>query len=156
MAQREIIPTGKDKNEIQATYTRGKIIMKYKKYFNHGIDTVMTAHQGIPATVFYDVVALYGQQDLVAGLLNVSTKTFKRYLDQNKKLDASNSEMLLKLVAVFEKGLEVFGERTAFLRWLEKPAFGLGNNIPFNLMITSSGIDLVLGELVRIEYGDLA
>lgn len=135
---------------------REKIIKKYKKYLDSSIKTVMTAHAGIPASAFKDVSELFGQKERIAQLLSRSTKTFKRYQDQKKKLDASNSEMLLKLVALFDKGIEVFGEKTAFLRWLEKPAYGLGKNVPFDMMRTSDGIDLVIEELVRIEYGDLA
>lgn len=135
---------------------RKNILKKYRKYHYSSIRTVMTAHAGIPASAFDDVTELFGHKERIAQLLNVSTKTVKRYQDQKKKFDASNSEMLLKLVAIFDKGIDVFGEKAAFLRWLEKPAYGLGKNIPFNMMRTSDGIDLVMEELVRIEYGDLA
>ena len=132
------------------------IVKKYKKYLNSPIMTVMRAQEGIPASAFYDVTVLYGRKERIAGLLSVSTKTIQRYHTQKKKFDAPNSEMLLKLVCIFNKGTEVFGEKAAFLRWLEKPAHGLGENIPFDMMKTSDGIDLVMDELIRIEYGDLA
>jgi len=145
MAQRirEFILAEEVPDKSSTRQAREKIIKKYKKYLDSSIKTVMTAHAGIPASAFNDVTELFGQKERIAQLLNRSTKTFKRYQDQKKKLDASNSEMLLKLVALF-------------LRWLEKPAYGLGKNVPFDMMRTSDGIDLVIEELVRIEYGDLA
>ena len=154
MAKRDSIAKKTPDENLRSTSER--IINRYKKYRNDPVRTVLAAHEGIPAYAFNDVTELFGYRERIAGLLNVSIKTMKRYQDQKKKLDASSSEMLLKLVAIFAKGVEVFGERSAFLRWLEKPAYGLGKNIPFNLMKTSDGIDLVMEELIRIEYGDLA
>ena len=134
----------------------GKIIKKYESAIENPFATVLAAHEGIPATAYGDVARLYGFKERIAQLLDVSVKTLKRYQEQNKTLNAINSEMLLKLVAIFKKGMEVFGEKQALIRWLDKPAFGLGNNTPFNLMKTSDGMDLIMEELTRIEYGDLA
>lgn len=132
------------------------IIGKYLKDLDNPIKTVLSAHKGVPASTFFDVTKLYGQKERIADLLNISYKTIQRYRDRNQNFDASNSEMLLKLLAIYKKGEEVFGEKAAFLRWLDKPSFGLGENVPFDLMRTSDGIDLVMEELIRIEYGDLA
>jgi putative toxin-antitoxin system antitoxin component (TIGR02293 family) len=54
------------------------------------------------------------------------------------------------------KGQKVFGNPESFRRWLEKPAYGLDEQIPLDLLQTSGGIDLVMEELDRIAYGDLA
>ena len=35
-------------------------------------------------------------------------------------------------------------------------AYGLGNQVPFTLMDTFTGISLIEEELIRIEFGDLA
>ena len=135
----------------------GKLISKYAGNIKSPIAIVLTAHQGIPAAVFFEVAHLYGyKEQRIAELLDISVRTFKRYQQENKKLSPRNSEVLLKLMALFKQGLEIFGELEAFKRWLEKAAFGLGNHQPYELMKTSDGIDLVMQELVRIEYGDLA
>jgi len=62
----------------------------------------------------------------------------------------------LKLIVLYRKGVEVFSSITNFNKWLHKPSFGLGKKIPYSLMNTTTGIDLIFEELVRIEYGDLA
>jgi putative toxin-antitoxin system antitoxin component (TIGR02293 family) len=92
----------------------------------------------------------------LADLLHVSLKTFQRYRKDNKRLNPAISEHLLKLLALFQQGNEVFGSIDSFNRWLKKPAFGLGNQIPLELLETSGGIDLVMDQLLRIAYGDLA
>ncbi len=55
-----------------------------------------------------------------------------------------------------EKGKEVIGDPQAFLRWLKKPAYGLEEQITMNVLQTSCGIDLVIEELDRIDYGDFS
>ena len=75
---------------------------------------------------------------------------------QDLKLDAALSEKLLKSFALFDKGTSLFGSAEGFHEWLNLPAYGLGNQIPFELMDTITGISLIEEELIRIEYGDLA
>lgn len=66
------------------------------------------------------------------------------------------SEQLLQLLALYKKGGELFGNSEAFNQWLNQPAFGTGGLIPFDLLYTPGGINLVMEELLRIEYGALA
>lgn len=39
---------------------------------------------------------------------------------------------------------------------MNAPAFGLGEQIPSDLLRQPGGLMLILDELIRIEYGDLA
>ena len=132
------------------------LLVKYGSSIDNPMVTVMMAHKGIPVSAFNDVSKLFGRKERLAELLNVSVKTMQRYQKEDKKLNPLNSEMVLKFIALFKHGLAVFGLKKAFLNWLDKPAIGLGDMRPFELMKTSNGIDLVKDELVRIEYGDLA
>lgn len=56
-------------------------------------------------------------------------------------------------MALYKKGQEIFGNFEAFNQWLKQPAYGLGGIIPFGLLYTQGGINLVMDELLRIEYG---
>jgi len=132
------------------------LLIKYGRSIDNPMVAVMMANKGMPASSFNDVSRLFGRKERLADLLNVSVKTMQRYQKEDKKLNPLNSEMVLKFIALFKQGLVVFGLKKAFLNWLDKPAIGLGNNRPFDLLKTSNGIDLVKDELVRIEYGDLA
>ncbi|WP_460909491.1 antitoxin Xre/MbcA/ParS toxin-binding domain-containing protein [Spirosoma areae] len=44
-------------------------------------------------------------------------------------------------MALFQTGESGFGAADAFRRWMDEPAYGLGNQIPFNLLHTLGGID---------------
>ncbi len=132
-------------------------LSQYEPLIKDIFSLVTAASAGVPVKAFFELAEWSNlRKEQLAELLSVSLKTLDRYRQQDKKLNPISSEQVLKLIALFKKGQEVFGEMAAFDRWLEKPAFGLGGQLPLQLMHTSSGIDLVMEELVRIEYGDLA
>jgi putative toxin-antitoxin system antitoxin component (TIGR02293 family) len=115
---------------------------------------VEEAAAGISATTINDLIGFTSlSKEFFAGILNISTKTLSRYLVQRKKLNPANSEILLKMKQVYVKGRELFMTPDAFEAYVETPSPGLQNRIPKELMQTSTGIDLVMEELIRIEYG---
>ena len=118
---------------------------------------VTTALEGIDAGFVSKVAKnLLIQQEEIAQLLHLSSKTLRNYEIEHKKLNPTTSEQVLKLQLMAEKGKEVFGDPKAFLRWLKKPAYGLEEQIPMTLLQTSGGIDLIIAELDRIAYGDFS
>jgi putative toxin-antitoxin system antitoxin component (TIGR02293 family) len=140
----------KNDNPVK-TYTR------YRKYFEDDVILSSTAHKGLkPAAVFdfMDLSKLPGIR--VEHLLNKSIKTFNSYKVNNTVLDATTSEKLLKLFALYDKGQLIFGSAEELNKWLNEPVIGLGGGVPATLLDTITGIELVTQELIRIEYGDLA
>ncbi|GAB3883685.1 type II RES/Xre toxin-antitoxin system antitoxin [Spirosoma agri] len=118
---------------------------------------VFVALKGVPAIRFFEIADLTGyRREQLAEVFDTSLKTFQRYEREKKKLNPQDSEKVLKIMALFQAGESVFGSAESFRRWMDKPAYGLGNQIPFVLLHTSGGIDLVMDEVTRIEYGDLA
>ena len=118
---------------------------------------VFSALKGVPATQFFEIADLTGyKREQLAEVFDTSLKTFQRYEREQKKLNPQDSEKVLKIMALFQTGESVFGTAASFRRWMDKPAYGLGNQVPFELLHTSGGIDLVMDEVIRIEYGDLA
>ncbi|MEO6167844.1 MAG: antitoxin Xre/MbcA/ParS toxin-binding domain-containing protein [Chitinophagales bacterium] len=133
------------------------IFLRYDKSIRDLFTIVVEAKKGVNARAFFDVVSISGiDRNKLADLMNVSLKTLLRYKQQNKKLSATKSERVLKLIALYKKGNEIFGDTHAFRRWVEKPAYGLGSMTPIELMHTSGGIDLIQEELSRIEFGEVA
>jgi len=114
------------------------------------------AMEGVPATIFDDVVGLFGHHDYLAEVLELNPKTIRKYQIQHTNFSPAKSELMLKLVALYRKGTDTFGRRESFLNWLAKPAFGIDNRVPLHLIKTSDGIDLITEELDRIQHGDTA
>lgn len=134
-----------------------EVAVKYETSSDDSYHLVTQAQDGISANAFFDILTISGlSKEELSGLLDVSFKTIQRYQKEQKKLNALNSEQLLKMIGLYQKAEEVFGTIESFNRWLRKPAIGLGGKTPLSFMKTSGGIDLILEELYRIEYGLLA
>lgn len=133
------------------------VAVKYNAAESNSFNLVNQAQEGISVNAFFDLIEVSGlSNEELANLLDVSFKTIQRYQKEEKKLNALNSEQLLKMITLYQKAEEVFGEISSFNRWLRKPAHGLGGQHPLKLMQTPGGIDLIYDELMRIEYGALA
>ena len=62
------------------------------------------------------------------------------------------SERIYELARLFGLGYEVFDSKDDFKSWLMTPSRTLGNKIPFELLDSSFGFELVQNEIVRIKY----
>jgi putative toxin-antitoxin system antitoxin component (TIGR02293 family) len=135
----------------------GQVLAKYEKSFASAIALQYDAKRGLKPDAVFDFIALsqYSAQ-VIEQLLKKTFKTLTAYKAQNTPLDSTISEKLLKLFALYDKGIHVFGSVESFNQWMAEPAFGLGNQVPQTFIDTITGIDLVGEELSRIEYGDLA
>jgi len=138
--------------------TATNLLNKYKDAIKNDLSIVENSNKGINASIFFELVNVSGinRNFLAEEIFDVSVKTMLRYKKENKKLNPRNSEIALKLISIFDKGIEIFSSVESFVSWLKKPAFGLGNQVPINMMNTNTGIDLVEEELIRIEFGALA
>lgn len=142
---------------IHATSTYPAALANLEAVVTDAFALVMQARTGVPAkTAFAVATLLQFSTDELADLLHLTTKTLRAYRDANKRLAPGASEQVLKLLALAHQGAEVFGDVTAFRRWLGKSAYGLDEQAPLTLLQTSGGIDLVAEEVSRIAYGDFA
>ncbi|MCF6183018.1 MAG: DUF2384 domain-containing protein [Bacteroidales bacterium] len=89
-------------------------------------------------------------------IYEMTPKTLASYKQKRRYFSAKVNEISIKVTALYKKGIDVFITKEKFNSWLGKNSFGLGNVKPINLLSTSTGIDLVYEELVRIEFGDNA
>lgn len=116
-----------------------------------------SAEKGVAVSLFEKLVQQTGySKAAMASFIGIDVRTISNYKNQNKQLTKTDAEHLLKLSELFEKGKEVFVSTEEFVRWLGKPAYGLENRIPENLLHYISGIEIVSRELTRIEYGDFS
>jgi putative toxin-antitoxin system antitoxin component (TIGR02293 family) len=88
-----------------------------------------------------------------AELVGVSVRTYQR---QKKTADITTaaSENIVKLAELYETGITAFdNNEESFAAWLNTPIPALNNEKPIELLSSNLGIDLVIEELLRIEYG---
>jgi putative toxin-antitoxin system antitoxin component (TIGR02293 family) len=89
-----------------------------------------------------------------SNFLNINIRTLQRYKgEKDHVFKPLQSEKIFELAEVVSKGNMVFDTAEHFGIWLTTPSVALGKEKPINLLDNSYGIDLVLAELDRIEYG---
>jgi uncharacterized protein (DUF2384 family) len=114
---------------------------------------VKKARFGIDTNVFYTFAeSINMPEKIVAAMINLSPRTISNYRDADKNLEAHHSEHLLKLISLFEKGKEYLGNINEFNRWLKIP-FWNSEEIPFDFLNTSGGVDLLIVRLERMAQG---
>lgn len=134
-----------------------EVIGTYQPYYLNQISLLTSSKKGLSAKAALDFISISGfSKEEFQETFKTTVKTIQNYATHDLKLDAALSEKLLKSFALFDRGMEIFGSGQAFHQWLNMPAYGLGNQIPFDLMDTITGINLIEEELIRIEFGDLA
>ena len=89
-------------------------------------------------------------------VFEMTPKTLSSYKSPGKHLPIRIVEICIKLRELYKKGIEIFGRTDNFNSWLMKEAYGLGNIKPITLINSSTGIDLIYEELIKIEFGATA
>lgn len=84
--------------------------------------------------------------------LDVSDSALRKYLKEGQTLNAGVIEHAKYLLQVFDKGVDTFGSIKEFSAWLSHEHTILGIQ-PYELLKSVSGINLVIEELIRIDYG---
>jgi putative toxin-antitoxin system antitoxin component (TIGR02293 family) len=88
--------------------------------------------------------------------LHLSERSMQRYKKDNKTFDPLQSEKIIEITRLYQRGIEVFGAKPKFDTWLSTSCVALGGPAPKSFLDSSFGIQLIHDELGRIEHGILA
>jgi putative toxin-antitoxin system antitoxin component (TIGR02293 family) len=118
-----------------------------------GLEIFKYAKKGVKPDLFYSFAeAIKVSNKELAGMLNLSARTLSNYQQIHKSLEPVQGEHLLKLIALYNKGIDLFSSIDEFNHWLNKP-FWNAEEKPADWLITPGGVDLVVQELDRLAYG---
>ena len=132
-------------------------VFKKENNFTNFYDLVIVTRDGLPFESLEAAQYLmpFSLQEWSA-ILQVSTRSIDRLKKEKKKLGVSQSEKLIEITLLFDYGVQVFGSKSKFSKWLERNNTGLGGLEPKSLLDTSLGMKAIETALSRIEYGILA
>lgn len=121
------------------------------------IDTIQFVRKGMDYHDFVKVSATipFSLKEW-SGILSISERTMQRYEKENKYFDSLQTEKIVQVALLYNKGLGVFGNMDRLNAWLESPSVALGGNKPIELLDSNVGTQLVSDELDRIEHGVFA
>lgn len=111
--------------------------------------------EGLPVLTARDLMASFRIVDRGAVLraVGISERTLQRGQTGNKLLDSNASDRALRLAAITEQAIDTLGSQEAAELWLSKPAMGLDQRKPIDLLQSSEGAELVKTLLTRMDYG---
>ena len=113
--------------------------------------------RGIPGaalTHLVDSLALLHDPVSLEKAVGISLRTFqRRKAHPGELLSQEQSSRTWKFAEILARATAVFGSRSEAEQWLERPAIGLDQNRPIDLVATAAGVEIVENYLERIEYG---
>jgi putative toxin-antitoxin system antitoxin component (TIGR02293 family) len=134
-----------------------KVLKKYEKKYDNNIALFLSAKNGLEPQAAFDLIDVTSlTSKMIESILYITIKTLTNYKQHKTHLNASISEKVLSIFALYRKGILIFGSVDSLNKWMATPAYGLGEQRPNELLGTMTGINLIMEELTRIEYGDLA
>lgn len=113
--------------------------------------------RGIPGaalTYLVDRLVLLHDPVSLEKAIGISVRTFqRRKANPTKLLNQEQSGRTWKFAEILARATAIFGSRTEAEHWLERPAIGLDQRRPIDLLATTAGVEIVENHLERIEYG---
>lgn len=121
------------------------------------INFISLTRKGVDYNMFSSIAdkSLFSMQEWSV-ILNMSLRSIQRYSKEKKSFDRMQSERILEIGIVYNRGIEVFGDKNKFNLWLDSSNIAIGGTKPKELFDSFFGINLILDELTRIEHGVLA
>lgn len=92
----------------------------------------------------------------IAESIGTSEKTLQRRKKRGEQFTMVESDRLFRMTRIFALASEVLKSDENARKWLHRPQFGLGGDIPIDMMKIESGAKDVEELLYRIAYGDVA
>lgn len=125
------------------------------------LTTALDAHElllhGLPASALDHLVGtlvVIGKNESLEKAVGMSLRTWQRRKDTpSKPLSQEQSGRTWKFAEILAKATDIFGSQAEAEQWLERPAVGLDQRRPIDLLATPAGVELVEDHLDRLEYG---
>jgi putative toxin-antitoxin system antitoxin component (TIGR02293 family) len=113
--------------------------------------------KGFPFQAGNNVKTLLGLSDReIAETIGTSEKTLQRMRKKKAPFSMVESDRLYRMARIFALASHVMGGDDIAKEWLHKPQYGLGEELPIEVIKTEEGAREVEELLYRIEYGVLA
>ncbi len=144
------LPLAQARSARTAAYLGGRAAIR--RELRSSLDLVPLVRAGLPfATLTAIARRLHLSVDALADALALSRRTLVRR-KATGRLDANQSERLVRLANVAAWATDIFGDAGA-RQWLSEPNRALGGSSPLALLDTDVGAEAVRDVLGRIEYG---
>jgi len=131
------------------------------RVLRHRLKTSLDVHEalatGLPGealTHLIDNLVSLRDPASIEKAVGISRRTFqRRKVAPRKPLSREQSGRTWKFAEILAKATAVLGSQEEAEQWLERPAIGLDQRRPIDLLATPAGVGIVEEFLGRIEFG---
>jgi putative toxin-antitoxin system antitoxin component (TIGR02293 family) len=130
-----------------------------RKVIGSSIESDLEAHEllhrGLPRAALSSLVdkIRFITSDEASEALGMSLRTLQRHKNTPAEpLDVQQSGRAWKFAEILAKATRVLGSQDEAEQWLRRPAIGLDQQRPIDLLTTPAGVQLVEDYLGRLEY----
>ncbi|MGR9248953.1 type II RES/Xre toxin-antitoxin system antitoxin [Rhizobium leguminosarum] len=145
---------GGELQKIEALLGGARIL---SRSLTNGLDAHELLLHGLPASALDHLVGtlvVIGKNESLEKAVGMSLRTWQRRKDMpSKPLNQEQSGRAWKFAEILAKATDIFGSQAEAEQWLERPAVGLEQRRPIDLLGTPAGVELVEDHLDRLEYG---
>src|SRR4051812_2229747 len=109
---------------------------------------------GLPSSVVDHLARTLGwTREKLAETLELVPRTIARRLKKKERLTTPESERMLRVARVLARASDVLEGEDKANHWILRENRMLGGHRPIDLLRTDIGTELVMNELVKIDYG---
>lgn len=128
----------------------------------HPVKTPLDVHEvlarGLPAAALQrlvdNLVVIHNPASLEQAIgMSVRTIQRRKKSGAKKPLSREQSGRMWKFAEILAKAMAVLGSQQEAEQWLERPAVGLDQRRPIDLLATPAGARIVEDFLTRVEFG---
>jgi len=137
-------------NESNLTkFSPSWVVMNGKDAPGYKMELIGRIREGVKKTDWKQLIQFTGSTEKeFEHILPASISSMQKKTVYSKE----TSERIYELASLFGLGYDVFDSKEDFKKWLMTPSRTLGNRIPFELLDSSFGFEMVENEIVRIQY----
>ncbi len=130
----------------------GEGLMKHP--VRHELDLMAVVETGLPIESLIYLQSRFGfTNKIMSQILAISESTYQRRVRAKDKLTKDETEKVIALSEIFEKGMEVFENEPDLNNWLTSPIRSLQYQRPVDLLDTILGRRQVMRVFNAIEHG---
>jgi putative toxin-antitoxin system antitoxin component (TIGR02293 family) len=132
-----------------------------ERVFGHSLQNQLDVHEmlleGLPGKALnhlVDNLIVIRMPASIEKAIGMSLRTLQRHkATSGKPLNPEQSGRTWKFAEILAKATAVLGSQEEAEQWLERPAIGLDQRRPIDLLATPAGVEMIEDLLERLEYG---
>lgn len=133
----------------RAKYSPSWVVANAKDAPAYRLELIQKIRDGVRKSDWKALISLLGATE--KEFINILPASLSS-MQKKDIYDKETSERIYELARLYGMGYEVFDTKEDFKNWLMTKSRALGDKMPFELLDSSFGFEMVENEIIRIQY----